>query len=60
MGSHAKEFAVFFKDRLGKPYKQYSVVKNRKVLAEMHGKRFGLLHSVDYSHVAQVNKLQKT
>ena len=56
MGDHAKEFAVFFKDRLGKPYKQYSVVKNKEKEAVMHGKRFGILHDVEYSHVVPVRK----
>ena len=59
MGSHSKEFAVFFKDRSGNTSKHFSVVKNKQVEAEEHGKRFGFLHSMSYSHVALIKKLSK-
>lgn len=59
MGSHAKEYAVFFKDRKGNASKKFSVVKNKQREAEEQGKRFGFVHDMIYSHVTLVRKLSE-
>lgn len=59
-GSHAKEYAVYFNDGNGNKNKYFSVVKTRQVYAEDHGKRYGLIHGSDYSHVVQIKKFSKT
>ena len=59
MGSHAKEFAVFFKDGKGTASKKFSVIKNKQKEAEEQGKRFGFVHDMIYSHVVLVKKLSE-
>jgi hypothetical protein len=54
MGSHLKEYAVFFKDPLGRIHKKFSVMVNRHKDAEVKGQRFGIIHDMEYSHVARV------
>lgn len=54
MGSHLKEYAVFFKDPLGRIHKKFSVMVNKHKDAEIKGKRYGIVHDAEYSHVTRV------
>lgn len=56
MGSHEKEYAVFYKNKTGKAVKHFTVKKKRKADVDRQAKVYAILQNLEYSHCTQIVK----